>query len=103
MIKVIFPSGQIKTDFATLKNPPENGIEIKSHSELTEKFGLKDNEIIVAIENIKVATRDQYFFMLTDAHATKMNFIVWDGKAYRNLEATLPNRKWDCEIEPYHR
>jgi len=101
LTKSIFPNGLIKVDVTTMKGPPEHGITITSGSPLTEKFGLKDHEVIVAIENIKVATQPQYFFMLAAAHDTKMQFIIWDGKAYRSLEATLPDRKWGCTIEPY--
>jgi hypothetical protein len=101
LAKSIFPDGLIKVDVSTMKNPPEKGILINSTSSLTQKYGLNLKDVIVAIENVRVADMQQYFYMLSDAKSTTMQFIVWDGKSYRTVEATLPERKWKCRILRY--
>jgi hypothetical protein len=47
-------------------------------------------------------TTSQYYYLLGVAANTKMQFIVWNGSAYRMLEATLPERKWACGIDNIH-
>jgi tetratricopeptide (TPR) repeat protein len=100
--KNIFPEGLKKVDITNIKEAPDTGILITVGGDLTEKYGLKVKEIIVAVNGIQVKTREQYHYMLNASPGTKMQFVVWNGNAYRTLEADLPDRRWGCQIRAYH-
>ena len=102
LTKSIFPNGLVKVDVSTLKDPPEKGILINSTSSLTQKYGLSVKDVIVAIESVQITDTQQYFYMLNDAKSTTMQLIVWNGKLYRAVEATLPERKLKCRILWYN-
>jgi len=96
-----FPGGLEKVTLAAFTDPPINGCELTSDSALTREAGLKSGDVIVAFEGYRVGGAEQYMVIRELADTLPIHLIIWDGNAYREVEASPPGRRFQCEIGDY--
>jgi tetratricopeptide (TPR) repeat protein len=104
VIEETFPYGMKKTVLDDFQTEPDKGVEITSSSVYTRKWKLKSGDIIVALDGIRTENYPQYNIVRAlQSDATPLALIVWDGTSYRELAASVPERRFRCGMETFAR
>jgi hypothetical protein len=99
-----FPAGMKKVTLTDFKEPPKNGAQITSDSEVTRTWGLKNGDVIVALDGVQVESFPQYDFVRAlQPSSTPLDLIIWDGTQYRQATASAPGRRFGCDMGTYQR
>lgn len=97
----VFPEGIQDAALADFKEAPSDGVEFTSSSQLLVRSGLKLGHIVVALDGHRVQTLEQYLLLRNMKADAPLELIIWDGSAYRQVTATVPNRKFGCDMDTY--
>jgi len=100
-LTAVFPSGVKKAVLADFTAAPTRGVLIQGSSPQMVPFGLEANMVIVALNGFRTDTFAQYRVIRECSSDPQMTLIVWDGKAYRVSDGTLPDRKFQVEMADY--
>lgn len=104
VVKSLFPDGMKPASLADFKEAPTAGVEVMSESTLTAQWGLKRGDIIVALDEVRIESMDHYGFVRGLREGGEpLHLILWDGGQYRELLATVPNRRFECEMITYEK
>ena len=57
--------------------------------------------MIVAINNVRVHSENQYIFVRDMDADSSMTLIVWNGSAYSERKVNVPNRRLYCKLANY--
>jgi tetratricopeptide (TPR) repeat protein len=87
LLDKIFPSG-LEPAGADPSGPPGDGVALTGTSEAAEKAGLKQGDVVVALDGYRVRTWEQYAVVLRLTDATEMKLVVWRGGQYLHMTAT---------------
>ena len=102
VIASVFKDGLKAVTLADFKNAPTSGSEITSDTEHTQRYGLKGGNVIVAIDGSRVDTLEQYDLLRSlKKDDQPLQIIYWDGTSYHDLSASLPDRRFGCEMRSY--
>jgi len=102
IIASVFKDGLKPVTLADFKNAPTAGSEITSASEHTQRYGLKGGDVIVALDGSRVDTLEQYFLLRSlKKEDQPLQIIYWDGSSYRELSASVPERRFGCGMQSY--
>lgn len=101
-VRRFFPNGLIKTDLASFTKNPDNGCEIENDSAPLKKANLRPGDVIVSLDGYRVGSQLQYVFVRGLTFKPDMDFIVWRNQKYLEIKATLPNRRFDADIQDYY-
>jgi tetratricopeptide (TPR) repeat protein len=96
-----FPGGFEKIRLADLSSPPVDGVAVKSETYLTQKYHVGVGAVFVGIDGYRVHSIQQYSFLRATTGDPNITLIVWSNGKYTEVKATLPNRKFECEIDNY--
>jgi tetratricopeptide (TPR) repeat protein len=98
----VFPQGMKKVTLSNFSGPPTSGMQFGETSGAMQAAGLSSDQVIVALDGYAVGGTAQFTFVraLTDSPA--MDFIVWDGQAYREIKANRPGRRFGVSTQDYH-
>jgi tetratricopeptide (TPR) repeat protein len=96
----VFPSGmqKVATPPATA---PETGVLITWTGLGGEREGLRDDDVIVAIDGVRVANEKQYNVVKNRTWSAPMQFLVWRGKEYVSVDTQLRHRWVASRITNY--
>ncbi|RBP43819.1 hypothetical protein DES53_105218 [Roseimicrobium gellanilyticum] len=104
MMGVQFPSGMRKVTMADFNTVPEKGVAFTGESYHTRQWKLKVGDVIVALDGVLVETFPQYDVVrCLQPGSTPLALIIWDGTQYREVAATVPDRRFGCGMNSYRR
>jgi len=86
----VFPGGVMSVSLPTLKEAPLSGLEVTSVKTIGERYGMHANDIIVAVDGVRVNDLDQYYAAKTMSLDPTMRLIVWRELKY--IEVAGPIR-----------
>jgi hypothetical protein len=97
----IFPDGIQAASMATLTGAPDFGVRIKWAGHRGEQAGLRNDDIIVAVDGIRVRNKRQYAAMKYRSWAPAMRFLVWRAGHYVEVSTELRHRWVASQIANY--
>jgi tetratricopeptide (TPR) repeat protein len=97
----IFPQGLKKVTLASFSGPPAAGTRFTETNEALVAAGLSSDQIIVALDGYAVGSEAQYMFVRGISSSPLMDFIVWDGQGYRQIQANQPGRHFGVDMQDY--
>jgi len=63
--------------------------------------GLKQGDVIVAIDGIRAHNFAQYSYVRDSKQSPELDLIVWQGSAYREIKASPPNHRFGVDFGDY--
>lgn len=104
MVGVSFPTGMKKVALSDFAGEPRKGVKVTGTSEHTHRWKLRAGDIIVALDGIRVENFPQYDAVRSlQRGSTPLALIIWDGMRYRELSASVPDRRFGCGMDTYDR
>ncbi|MEY2563991.1 MAG: hypothetical protein QOH88_2184 [Verrucomicrobiota bacterium] len=98
MTTKLFPRGQELADVATLSGIPRDGVVLTGMNERTQRAGLKNGDVIVTINGIRVRNQQQYRYLLQSAPSPTVQFGFWSPQNYRSVVINVPERRLGVSI-----
>lgn len=100
-LRTLFPDGLVPVALADLKDPPTQGIRIKTENGMTRRAGVNPEDVVVAVQGFRVGNQAQYLFARQLKPGLSFKLILWDGKAYREITAVAPERRFQVDLTDY--
>lgn len=100
-MKTLFPKGMEKVALNDFHAAPTDGVAIRQQNELLLSAGLKQGDVIVALNGIRVHTFAQYSYIRDSQEAPELDLIVWQGNAYHEIKSSPPNRRFGVDFGDY--
>jgi tetratricopeptide (TPR) repeat protein len=97
----VFPEGMEQVSLKNFGNAPKDGMFVDGENAATARAGLHRGDVIVALNGIRVHSKDQYVFVRGLGDEPQLNLIVWQGKQYREIKATPPKRTFGVNLPTY--
>ncbi len=102
LIADAFEGGLKKVTMADFKESPEKGVVIATSTDYTQQYNLKPGDVVVALDGIRVEDFVQYTLVRALKKETEpVQLIYWDGSSHHELSATVPKRRFGCDMRPY--
>lgn len=98
----IFPGGRQKVTLDQFTAVPTEGIVFEAQSELMRQVGLGTNDVVVALNGIRIHNTPQYNLERALSSTPEMVLIVWQKGHYREIKATPPNHMFGVGMRNYH-
>ena len=89
----VFPGGIPRLDPQSLKDRPPHGMVLRTTSPKAAAIGLKAGDVIVAINDTRIANMDQYLLVIDSAPDSHFRFTAWNGHTYITCAADLPDHR----------
>ncbi len=102
-LKELFPAGMEKASLADFSSPPRDGLIMRGGSGEMNKVGLRENDIVVALDGTRVHSYEQYDVVRGMLKGTEMALIVWSQGHYREVRASPPNHLFGVDMPTYQR
>jgi hypothetical protein len=83
-------------DFKT--TPPTDGVSINGQNALLLSSGLKQGDVIVAIQGTLVHNFDQYLYIRGSLVTPELDLIVWQGNAFHEIKASPPDHRFGVDF-----
>jgi hypothetical protein len=99
LLAAVFPTG---FEPPPTDGPPPDGVLLPRARPRLEAVGLRDGDLIVAVDGVRVRHTGQFAAALRLRDEEDMDLVVWRGAAYRSLHVRLPQR-WVGETTRTHR
>ncbi len=103
VIRNTFPGGLQKVTLADFQQPPEDGTALTSGSRNATNAGLSMGDVIVAIDGYSVHNEKQYLYVRALSDDPTLQLIVWNAKGYREIAASVPERRFNVTLKDYHK
>lgn len=100
-VKKLFPKGMEKASLGDFHAAPTDGVSIRQQNDLLLTAGLKQGDVIVALNGIRVHTFAQYCYVRDSQDTPELDLIVWQGNAYHEIKSSPPNRRFGVDFGDY--
>ena len=100
-VKKLFPKGMEKVSLGDFHAAPADGVLIRQQNDLLLSAGLKQGDVIVALNGVPVHTFAQYSYIRDSQKTPELDLIVWPGNAYREIKASPPNHRFGVDFGDY--
>ncbi len=90
-----------KVTLNNFQKPPIDGAAIWEENDLIREAGLKRGDIIVAVYGIRVHNFEQYTYGRETSKSPQLDLIVWQGKAYHEVQASPPEHRFGGKFGTY--
>jgi tetratricopeptide (TPR) repeat protein len=100
-INKLFPKGVEKVSLADFKSRPTDGVVFMQQNTLMESSGLRKDDVIVAVNGIRVHNTIQYMYARNLRSSLELDLIVWQGDSYREVTASPPEHRFGVRVETY--
>jgi tetratricopeptide (TPR) repeat protein len=100
-LETLFPKGTEKVALGDFQAVPTDGVAIRQQNERLLSAGLKQGDVIVALNGIRVHNFAQYTYIRDSQEAPELDLIVWQGNAYREIKSSPPNRRFGVDFGDY--
>lgn len=97
----IFPKGMKKVSVSDFSAPPRFAVLIDQDNDLLKQANLKKGDVIVAVDGIQVFDLFQYIYVRDKGKTDELKLIVWNGTTYREVNTSLPNRRFEAIFRDY--
>ncbi len=85
----VFPAGVVSVTLPMLRDAPTTGVEVAEVERIGERHGLRKNDIVVAIDGIRVANLQQYYAAKSMSIDANMRMTLWRDLKYTELTGPL--------------
>jgi hypothetical protein len=85
----VFPGGVTSVSLPTLRDAPVSGLEVIGVKTIGERYGMRQDDIIVAVDGVRVNSLDQYHAAKTMSLDPTMRLIVWRDLKYREVAGPI--------------
>lgn len=96
-----FPDGLQKADLASFTESPRKGVLINNSSKSLVDFGLRNQQVIVALDGYRTDTVAQYNIVREINPGPHLSIIAWNGSKYVLLEGEVPRKRFGVDIVDY--
>jgi hypothetical protein len=96
-----FPRGMENAQLRDFNSAPHDGVSIASSNTLVHNAHLKEGDVIVAINSVRVHSEKQYIFVRDLEVDPNMTLIVWNGAEYSERKVNVPSRRFYCKLADY--
>jgi len=96
-----FPRGMEDAHLHDFNGPPPDGVSIATSNNLVRGAHLKEGDVIVAINNVRVHSEKQYIFVRDMDAEPNMTLVVWNGAQYAERKVNVPNRRFYCKLADF--
>ena len=100
--KALFPRGVEQVGLQDFKSPPDEGVFVAEQNELLRQAGLKQGDIIVALDNIRVYDMTQYQYVRELTNALELRLVVWNGTEFSEKKARPPKRRFGAQFTDFY-
>lgn len=100
-IPKLFPKGIEKVSLSDFQQPPRDGILIEGQNDVLQSYGLRQGDVIVAVNGTRTQTMNQYTYVRDSLTVPEMDLIVWQGSAYHTVRASPPNHRFGVDFGDY--
>jgi S1-C subfamily serine protease len=101
LLKELFPEGMKKVVLADFKTAPAMGVRVNATSGETEKVGLLEGALIVAVNGVEVGTFEQYSIIRSSGASPAFNLIVYQNGKYQEMEVSPPGRRFGVDMTTF--
>jgi hypothetical protein len=99
----VFPDGLRKVTIDSFSGAPTQGMAFVETNDAMRQNGISSDQVVVALDGYGINNRAQYNFVRALSSSPDMDFIVWDGQAYREITVYQPERRFEVEMRDYRR
>jgi len=85
----VFPGGVTSVSLPTLREAPASGLEVIGVKTIGERYGMRQDDIIVAVDGVRVNSLDQYHAAKTMSLDPTMRLIVWRDLKYTEVAGPI--------------
>jgi hypothetical protein len=85
----VFPGGVTSVSLPTLREAPVSGLEVIGVKTIGERYGMRQDDIIVAVDGVRVSSLDQYHAAKTMSLDPTMRLIVWRDLKYTEVAGPI--------------
>jgi len=71
---------------AGMTGPPAKGLFVRQTNEWDDKFGIRKGDIIVAVDGVRVWTRQQEAILYARSFDARLRYTLWRGNSYIDVE-----------------
>jgi tetratricopeptide (TPR) repeat protein len=100
-MNTLFPRGVETVTLKSFEGQPDEGVKIRGENELIRQAGLKENDIIVAINGRRIYDLPQYLYVRSQLTNPEMHFICWDGQRYVERSASPPHYRFGVPFQSW--
>jgi tetratricopeptide (TPR) repeat protein len=97
-----FPNGFEHVTLADFNASPTDGLAFRRLFARAEHIGLREHDIVVAMDGLRVRNIDQYYVVNRVSHDPTMTVVVWRDGRYQELHLTVPQRYFAVVFYDYH-
>lgn len=101
LLKELFLEGMKKVVLADFKEAPARGVRVNATSRETEKVGLLEGALIVAVNGVEVGTFEQYSILRSAGASPAFNLIVYQNGKYQEMEVSPPGRRFGVDMTTF--
>jgi tetratricopeptide (TPR) repeat protein len=99
--KSLFPNGKEKVSIRDFNGPPSDGVVLIGQSDLLTQAGLKNGDIIVAIQGIRVHNKLQFLNIRESLNTSELDVIAWQGASYYESRSSPPEHRFGVQIDDF--
>ncbi|HWL52004.1 MAG TPA: PDZ domain-containing protein [Chthoniobacteraceae bacterium] len=96
-----FPDGIREASLSDFSGAPRHGVLIAEENHLIRRNGLREGDIITALDGKNVESFPQYAFVRALKEEPAMELIVYRDGKYRTVNASAPGRRFNCDFQTY--
>jgi hypothetical protein len=101
LLKTPFPRGLEAVTLQSFTEPPHDGVRFFEMGERAASIGLHADDVLVAVDGVRVRTSWQYGIAAKFSHDPLMDVIVWRDGRYQELKLTVPQRLFGVRYDTY--
>jgi hypothetical protein len=97
----VFPHGLEHGGAATLTGAPDAGMRIRTAGLRGQHDGLRDSDVIVAVDGIRIRDMHQYAAVKYQSWRPDMQFTIWRDGHYLDVKTMLRHHWVKSLLDPY--
>jgi hypothetical protein len=96
-----FPSGLREQKLSEFSSKPDVGLSVHRPGWRQSTVGLHDGDVIVAVDNVRVSTLDQWRVLYQTSFQRDLQVIVWRNGSYQSVVAPFWCYGYALDLRPY--
>lgn len=98
----VFPDGMEKVVLSDFTDAPTEGVLVKTTNNETYRAALKLGDVFVALDGIRIRTKEQYHWARDLKKDDDLKLILWNGTKYVEITANPPGRRFNNEVATFN-